>query len=159
MEFWRTIRSPTVERGRTDAQSVKSQSRKVVIWDLICLFTLVRSPFNCQIQIKNMHYSIKRGRNETRNYCIFCLCMRLMCIKIFTCALMRMDPHMHIIRMNRMAIPNSLQLLCQLINKPTFWFFINQPSFISYKDVLRCRRRFILFECLEHFIRMVTIFF
>ena len=71
MEFWRTIRSPTVERGRTDAQSVKSQSRKVVIWDLICLFTLVRSPFNCQIQIKNMHYSINRGRNETRNYCLF----------------------------------------------------------------------------------------
>ena len=71
MEFWWTIRSPTVERGRTDAQSVKSQSRKVVIWDLICLFTLVRSPFNCQIQIKNMHYSINRGRNETRNYCLF----------------------------------------------------------------------------------------
>ena len=32
----------------------------------------------------------------------FCLCMRLMRIKIFTCASMRMDPHMRIIRMNRM---------------------------------------------------------
>ena len=71
-------RTFSVDRSRTGAQSVKSQSRKVVIWELICLFTLVRSP------------------------CLFCLCMRLMRIKIFTCASMRMDPHMRIIRMNRM---------------------------------------------------------
>ena len=63
----KAICSPTVERGRTDAQSVESQSRKVVIWELICLFTLVRSSFNCQIQIKNMHCGINRGRN----YCFF----------------------------------------------------------------------------------------
>ena len=39
----------------------------------------------------------------------FCLCMRLMRIRIFTCASMRMDPHIYAssawIR-NRMAIPN-----------------------------------------------------
>ena len=33
-----------------------------------------------------------------RNCCLFYLCMR---IKIFTCASMRMDPHMRIIHMNR----------------------------------------------------------
>ena len=35
MEFWRTICSTTMEKSRTDAQSVESQSRKVVILDLI----------------------------------------------------------------------------------------------------------------------------
>ena len=45
---------------------------------------------------------LNRGRNELRNYCHFFLCMRLMRIKIFTCALMRMDPHMRIIRINCM---------------------------------------------------------
>ena len=36
MEFWRTIFSLTVGGSRTDAQSVKSQPRKVLIWELIC---------------------------------------------------------------------------------------------------------------------------
>ena len=68
------------------AQSVKSQTKKVAIWELISSFILVRSQFNCQIQFKNMHYGINRGRNEMRNCCLFCLCMWLMRIKIFTCA-------------------------------------------------------------------------
>ena len=76
MEFWRTICSPTVERSRTDAHSVKRQTKKVVIWELISSFILVRSWFNCQIQFKNIHYAINRGRNEMRKCCIFCPCMR-----------------------------------------------------------------------------------
>ena len=75
MEFWRTICSPTVERSRTDAHSVKRQTKKVVIWELISSFILVRSWFNCQIQFKNIHYAINRGRNEMRKCCIFCPCM------------------------------------------------------------------------------------
>ena len=102
MEFWRTICSPTVERSRTDAHSVKRQTKKVVIWELISSFILVRSWFNCQIQFKNIHYAINRGRNEMRKCCIFCPCMRLMRIKIFTCASRCAYPHMRIIRMNRM---------------------------------------------------------
>ena len=93
MEFWRTICSPTVERSRTDAHSVKRQTKKVVIWELISSFILVRSRFNCQIQFKNIDYGINRGRDEMKNCWFFCLCMWLMHIKIFTCAAMRMDAH------------------------------------------------------------------
>ena len=102
MEFWRTICSPTVERSRTNAHSVKRQTKKVVIWELISSFILVRSWFNCKIQFKNIHYAINRGRNEMRKCCIFCPCMRLMRIKIFTCTSRCAYPHMRIIRMNRM---------------------------------------------------------
>ena len=89
-------------RAHIYAQSVKSQTKKVAIWELISSFILVRSWFNCQIQFKNIHYAINRGRNEMRKCCIFCLCMRLMRIKIFTCASRCAYPHMRIIRMNRM---------------------------------------------------------
>ena len=77
----------------TDAQSVKSQTKKVVIWELLSSFILVRSRFNCQIQFKNIDYGINRGRDEMKNCWFFCLCMWLMHIKIFTCAAMRMDAH------------------------------------------------------------------
>ena len=75
---------------------------KWLIWEIISSFILVRSWFNCQIQFKNIHNAINRGRNEMRKCCIFCPCMRLMRIKIFTCALRCAYPHMRIIRMNRM---------------------------------------------------------
>ena len=49
-----------------------------------------------------------------RNCCLFCLCMWLIRFKIFTCASMRMDPHIYAssawIR-NRMAIPNQQQFI------------------------------------------------
>ena len=97
MDVWRTICSVLTHSGE------KSHiCTEVVIWDLISLFILVRSRFNCQIQFKNMDYGINRGRNEMRKCCIFCPCMRLMRIKIFTCASRCAYPHMRIIRMNRM---------------------------------------------------------
>ena len=122
MEFWRTICSPTVERSRTDAHSVKRQTKKVVIWELISSFILVRSRFNCQIQFKNMHYGINRGRNEMRNCCLFLplyreihICIfikmhnRIQCMYVVDAHQdfhMRIDAHgsayMRIIRMNCM---------------------------------------------------------
>ena len=71
MEFWRTMRSTTVERGRTDAQSVKSQSRKV----LICIHT---------VENMQQHYGINRRRNEMRNYCLFGLCVCGWCASRFS---------------------------------------------------------------------------
>ena len=105
MEVWRTICSVLTQNGEKShiyAQSVKNQTKKVAIWELISSFILVRSQFNCQIQFKNMHFGINRGRNEMRNCCLFCLCMWLMRIKIFTCASRCAYPHMRIIRINRM---------------------------------------------------------
>ena len=71
----------------------------------------------------------------------FCLCMRLMRIKIFTCASMRMDPHMRIIRMirNRMAKP-SLYSLLTVINVTRSFPKNCCPCFclLSYLSAFNC---------------------
>ena len=62
--------------------------------------------------------------------------MRLMRIKIFTCASMRMDPHMRIIRMNRMDPHPHAHPYPQPIQLPnTVFTDISGSRYLGNKDL------------------------